>query len=177
MIDESQLIRIAVIIGTHSLKGRFKIYLVSDSPDRFKINNYIYLKEEKGYSYRKITEFKHRKNRIYLLKLDGIDSISAAQDYKCSELFITKLYAEESRKYLEEDSYYYYDIIGCKVYLGKKEFGEVTEILEAGAGEILIISDKSGKKIMVPFVKSMVDTANISEKRIDIYPVEGLIDI
>lgn len=174
--NEEDFLRIGKIIGTHSLKGRLKVYVISDNLNRFSPGKTLIVKNDKNYFKQRILEFKPYKKRIHLLKFEGIESIDEAERLKGYELFITFAEAEESRIELEEGSYYYYDIIGTDVFIDDNLFGTVTEIMEAGSGEILVITDINGKKQMVPFIISMVNTERIKDKRIDIYPVEGLID-
>jgi 16S rRNA processing protein RimM len=174
--NEEDFLRIGKIIGTHSLKGRLKIYVISDNINRFSPGKTVILKKDKSTLEHKISEFNPYKKRIYLLKFEGIESIDEAERLKGYELFITVAEAEKSRRELEEGSFYYYDIIGSDAFIDDNLFGTVTEIMEAGSGEILIITDTAGNKQMVPFIESMVNTERIKDKRIDIYPVEGLID-
>ncbi len=174
--NEEDLIRIGKIIGTHSLKGRLKVYVISDNLNRFSPGKAILVKKDNSYLEYIISEFKPYKKRVYLLRFEKIETIDASEDLKGSELFITLEEAEKSRSELEEGSFYYFDIIGSQVFIEDCLFGSVMEIVEAGSGEILIIEDTSGNSHMIPFVESMVDTDRINEKRIDIYPVEGLID-
>ncbi len=174
--SEEDFLRIGRIIGTHSLKGRLKVYVISDNLNRFSPGKTVIIKKDKSTLEKTISEFKPYKKRIYLLKFEGIESIDEAEHLKGYELFITFAEAEKSRKELDEGSFYYYDIIGSDVFMENRLFGSVTEIMEAGSGEILVITDTGGNKQMIPFVESMVNTERIKEKRIDIYPVEGLID-
>ncbi len=178
MIDQGdEFLRIGAVAGTHSVKGWLKVYLITDNIERFSQGGYIFLKQKGSYNKYIISEFRPYKKMTGLLKLEGIDSMESAELLKKCEIFIPREIAEKDRKELGENTFYYFDIIGCDVFLNEIIFGIVTDILEAGAGEILIILDKSGKKHMVPFIESMVDTKKIGEKRIDIYPLEGLLDI
>jgi 16S rRNA processing protein RimM len=174
--NEEDFLRIGKIIGTHSLKGRLKVYVISDNLNRFSPGKTVIIKKNTSILEQKILEFKPYKKRVYLLKFEGIENIDEAERLKGYELFITVAEAEKSREALEKGSYYYFDIIGSDVFIEDSLFGSVTEIMEAGSGEILVVTDTGGKKQMIPFVKSMVNTERIKEKRIDIYPVEGLID-
>ncbi|MCP4130304.1 MAG: 16S rRNA processing protein RimM [bacterium] len=177
MIVEDDYLEIAVITGAHSLHGRLRILVLTDIMDRFTVGREIFLKEEGKYNKYKVLEFQEQKGKVCRLFLEGINDRDEALSYKGKGIYIEKAEAERTRsEYLEEDSYYYYELIGCTVYWKEKQFGRVVDILEAGAGEILIIETDEGKRHMVPFVESMVDTAHVFEKRIDIDPVEGLFD-
>jgi len=170
-------IRIAVVTGTHGLKGRLKVLVISDIRERFGAGKSVFIKTTTDIREFKILNFIEQKGKTGLLELEGIDGRDAAQSLKGSEICIDRAEAERTRGALEEDSFYYYDVIGCAVYRDDESFGTVTDILEAGSGEILIISNETGRQFMVPFVASMVDTKNIRNGRLDIHPVEGLFEV
>ena len=176
MSRDEQFLRIGKIIGAHGLHGRLKILAITDIRDRFKIGSYIYLKVRDEYNRNRILDFIEQKGRQCLIVLEGISNREGALTLKGIEVFIEKDEAEKTRHLLGEDTYYYYDIIGCSVYLRGELFGRVTDILEAGAGEILVIEDSSGKEFLIPFVHSMVDTRELFNRKIYIYPIEGLIE-
>jgi 16S rRNA processing protein RimM len=175
MVDD--YIRIAVVTGVHGLNGRLKILVISDIRERFEKNNFVFIKFRNSFREFKIINFIEQKGKTGLLQLDCINDRDSALPYKGSDVCIKKSEAEKTRSALENDSYYYYDIIGCATYCRGQLFGTVTDIIEAGAGEILIITNDRGDKFMVPFVESMVDTREIRDKRLNINPVEGLFDI
>ncbi|MBN2159113.1 MAG: 16S rRNA processing protein RimM [Spirochaetes bacterium] len=176
-MDDDGYIRIAVVTGAHGLTGRLKILVTSDIRERFANNKSVIIKIKDHYRKFRIEEFTGRGEKDGLLKLEGINDRDAAMTYKGSDIVIEKSEAEKTRIALDDDSYYYYDIIGCAVLYRGQPFGTVTGILEAGAGEILVISIGGGKEFMVPFVESMVDTEKIGNGILTIHPVEGLFDI
>lgn len=176
MINDD-FIRIGIITGVHGLNGRLKILITSDNPERFKIDTEIYLQLDKIFKKFRIEEFIEHKGKVGLIKFEGISNRDNALAYKGIEIFITKSEALKQRNDLEKNSFLYFDIIGCVVYLNDKQFGVVNDIIQAGSGEILEIIDDQRKKYLVPFVESMIDTTNIYNNRINIHPIEGLFDI
>lgn len=178
MISEDDYIRIGVITGAHGLDGRVRVYVTSDIPGRFEPGRNVIISCEAGSSKHRIEQFTEQKGKTALVRFDGVSDRNSAASIKGGSIYIDKSTAEKTRKdLLEDDSYYYYDLIGCEVFIGGALFGEVTDIFKAGAGDILVITDVSGKDRMVPFVGSMVDTAGIKNRRIDVNPVEGLFEI
>ncbi len=175
MIDD--YIRIAVAAGAHGLNGRLKILVVSDISERFDEGKSVFIQTKTGFREFKILNFIEQKGRTGLLELEGIHDRDAALSLKGSDICIDRAEAERTRGDLDENGYYYYDVIGCAVFFQNKMFGTVTDILEAGSGEILIISNEEGKQYMVPFVESMVETKNIRNRRLVIHPVEGLFEV
>ena len=180
MISENSYLRVAKIIGPHSLDGKLKIHVISDIEERFEKGGMVYLGVKDAYKKFIISGFIPVKKRIALLKLEGIDDRNSAEIIGKAEIFIDKSTAEAIRPDLDEDTFFYQDLIGCSVLYEKFFFGTVIDILEGSSVDILIIEtkDKDNKKqILMPFVESMVDTSNIGKKEIEINPIEGLIDI
>lgn len=173
---ENNYLRIARIKGAHSLDGKLKIHVISDITQRFEEGNSVYLKIKDEYRKFKIRSFNPAKKRIALLKLEGINDRNSAELYDGVEIFIDKTTAESIKKELDDDTFFYHDIIGCKVIYQGSDFGIVADILEGGAGDLLVIEDLNRKTILVPFVDGMVDTGKIADKVIVITPVEGLLD-
>ncbi len=176
MIPENEYIRVARITGSHSLSGGLKIFLVTAIPERFEAGKTVYLRLNDGFKEFTVSEFRPQKDKTCLLKLAGVENRDSADLLKGTDIFIDGVSAESFRKELDEDSFFYYDIIGCRVIYKGSDFGHVKDIMEAGSGEILLIEDLKGKNVMIPFVESMVNTERIGEKIIEITPVEGLLD-
>lgn len=169
-------LRIAVITGSHSLKGRLKIFIVSDILDRFTVGSTVYLNIKGSYKPYEIEEFQVSKGKFGLLNLKGVDDRNASDLLKKIEIFIDKSDADEMRDALDDDTFFYHELYECTVYYNNESFGTVIEIMEAGAGEILVVEDITGKRHLIPFVESMVDTGRVSEQIITINPVEGLLE-
>ena len=54
--------------------------------------------------------------------------------------------------------------------------GEVTGVITGVAQDLLEITKPDGKEFLIPFVKVLVPTVDIAEKKIYIDPPGGLID-
>jgi 16S rRNA processing protein RimM len=143
-------IRIAKIAGAHGLKGRLKIALISDIAERFSPGNKVYIKKESLYAEYVITEFIPADAKTALLHLSGVNDRDAALSLRGMEMFITREEAESTRDLLDAESFYYYDIIGCDVYLQGGYFGRVKGIVSGGAGELLVIAVEGGARTSRP---------------------------
>ena len=176
MIPENNYLRIAKIKSAHSLDGKLKIHVISDIAERFEKGNAVYLKLKETYKKYVISSFNPMKKRTALLKLEGVNDRNNAELLDGAEIFIDKATAESIRPELDEDSFFYQDIIGCKVKYKGGDFGVVVDIFEGGSGDLLVIEDSNKKTVMIPFVDQMVSTDGISERTIEITPVEGLLD-
>ena len=66
---------------------------------------------------------------------------------------------------MEEDEYYFHEIIGCIVDTTKgEEIGEVKEILTPGANDVWVIKEKVEKNILIPYIDDVVKEIDIARK-------------
>jgi 16S rRNA processing protein RimM len=171
--------------AAHSLKGSLKIVNFSDLIERFQPENKVFIFTDSCYKPYTIEKVNPLKDKMLIVKFVEINDRNIAEGLQGCELFITTTIAESTRQLLEQDDFYYYELIDCEVFHNNVLIGKVTDIMNAG-GDVLIIENfdnlndnlnNDKKKIMIPFVKDIVDTANISNKRLDINPPEGLLEI
>ena len=176
MIDTENYLRIGKIKAAHSLHGALKVSNFSDLTERFQAESTVFMFTDssyKPYTIEKMSPFKHK---ILIVKFVEVNDRNDAEALQGCELFITKAVAESTRQLLEEDDFYYYDLIECEVFHNSCLIGKVVDIMNTGT-DILIIENSDKKRIMIPFVKDMVDTANVSNKRLDVNPPEGLFEV
>lgn len=84
---------------------------------------------------------------------------------------------EEDLGELEEDEFYFHEIIGHEVVSEDGELiGTVKEILTPGANDVWVVARKGKKDALIPYIASVVKDININEKKIKIHVMEGLID-
>ncbi|MQS33883.1 16S rRNA processing protein RimM, partial [Escherichia coli] len=76
---------------------------------------------------------------------------------------------------LEENEYYYSDIIGCTVFDDQETpIGRVINIFETGANDVWVI--KGSKEYLIPYIADVVKEVDVENKKIIITPMEGLLD-
>jgi 16S rRNA processing protein RimM len=170
-----QFLRIAKITGAHGLNGRLKLDVISDFSERFAPGSKMYIKIDNEFRPFQSVEF-NDKSKNSLLKLENINDRDAALSLKGAEIYITKSEAEKTRDQLDSDSFYFYDLIGCNVFMNGAAFGKVVDIMGSGENIILVLNNDKGKEFLIPFNNSMVDTKQIFNGRIDISPIEGLFE-
>lgn len=175
-MTEQEYLRTAVITGAHALKGWVKIFVVTDIPERFTPGSTVYLFNGASYSPVEVEDFTLQHGKPSLLKLKGYNSRTDVEALKKVELYIHRDQAQ--RDELDDDSFYYYELIGKTVHVEGKPFGVVSDILDQGGASLFVVKEKeSGNSYMVPFVEAMVSLDRLNEDIIDVTPVEGLFDL
>lgn len=119
----------------------------------------------------KIEQFRQQHGR-WILKLEGIDSISAAEKWIGALIMV----AQEELPTIKPGTFYSFDLEGCRVYTNDKFVGTVKRVITYPKTELLSLENEN-EEILIPFVKSFINKIDIPSKRIDVELPEGLIDL
>lgn len=96
-----------------------------------------------------------------LVKLQGVDDRNAAFACKAKQIAVPR----EALPEVEEDEYYWSDLIGLKVRnLENVDFGQVTEVFETGANDVLVV--KGERERLIPFVAQVVLNVDLAKAEI-----------
>ena len=99
-----------------------------------------------------------------VMALDGIADRDQAEALKGARILVGRDVFPKT----ESDSYYWVDLIGCKVInLQDQDLGEVIDVTDNGAHGVIAIGDASTKtaKYLVPFVKEVVQNVDLPNKK------------
>ncbi len=164
-------IQVGKITNTHGIKWEIKVYPLTDDIRRLEKLKNLYIGDKKI----KVTVEKiwYQKNLV-ILKFKEYDNINEVEVYKNEYLYID----EKDKIVLPDDTYFIFDIIGCKVIdISNNEIGIVSEVLTNMSNDIYVVKDlNSHKEYLIPAVKQFIKEISIEEKKIVIEPIEGLIE-
>ena len=164
------------IVNTHGVRGEVRILSTTDfEEERFVVGNKLaaFKKNDKKPTWVTIQSVRRHKNFI-LLTFEGMNNINLVEPFKEGMLKVTKDQMEEDL--LDENEYFYHDIIGCSVVSEEGEtIGEVKDILQTGANDVWVVKGVKGKEQYIPYIEDVVKDINIDEKVITIHVMEGLL--
>ena len=147
---------IGKIVGTHGIDGTLKIMPLTDDPERFSELNY-FICENKHYDIQSVRY--HKKN--VLIQTDQISDRTVAEHMRNKMVEIDRKDAVE----LNEGEYFIEELKGLKVYdTSSDRVGTLTDIMSAGAVDVLIFDLGEKKELMLPFLKENVSEVNIQER-------------
>jgi len=163
-------VAVAHIRGPRGIKGELAAHLYKENSGTIRKGLEIFLVREMNEYSGIIEEIKELSGRI-AIKISGIDTPEAAEEWRNSELYV----AEADLEPLEEDEYYLHELEGMTVLTEENQkIGTVEKIDTQTANAILNIKNESGGIILVPFVKAIVKEINKKGKKIIIEYIEGL---
>ncbi|MHC0037189.1 ribosome maturation factor RimM [Pseudoneobacillus sp. C159] len=162
------------IVNTHGIRGEVRVISRTDfANERYKVGNtlYLFLDEKNDPLELKVASHRNHKN-FDLLTFEGHENINHVEKFKGGILRIP----ESQLSTLEENEFYFHEIIGCEVFtLEGEEIGKIKEILTPGANDVWVIKNKSGKEILIPYIEQVVKEIDVKNKKVLIDPMEGLL--
>jgi len=169
----ADMFNVGKIVNTHGIKGEVKVQRITDFEDRFENGNQLILEKEKGQTL-ELEVDGHRIHKGFdLIHFKGYDNINDVEHFQGLYLKIL----ENQQTDLEENEFYYHEIIGCAVYLiSGEKLGTVKEILAPGANDVWVTEREGGKDVLVPYIEDVVKEVDVSARKVVIEPMEGLLD-
>lgn len=167
-------LKVGKIVNTHSLKGEVKVISSTDfEEERFKKGSKLLITRG-NQLIREVVVQSYRNHKNFLLvKFEGIDSVEEAEKLKNLQI---KIDSDEVGE-LEENEFYFHEIIGCQVFdENDRNLGEIIGILTPGANDVWVIKGEEGKEILIPYIEDVVKQIDITNKKVNIEVMEGLID-
>ncbi|MCY7797543.1 ribosome maturation factor RimM [Bacillus spizizenii] len=163
------------IVNTHGIKGEVRVISKTDfAEERYKPGNTLYLFMDGSNEPVEVTVNTHRLHKqFHLLQFKERQSLNEVEKLKNAIIKVP----EEDLGELNEGEFYFHEIIGCEVFTEDGELiGKVKEILTPGANDVWVIGRKGKKDALIPYIESVVKHIDVSEKKIEVELMEGLID-
>ncbi|MFC1899093.1 ribosome maturation factor RimM [Chloroflexota bacterium] len=161
-----------IIIGRistpHGINGKLKVKVHTDFPERFIPLATVYVGQKPVV----IDGVEWFKNGV-ILKFRNIDSVTEAERLQGQDIEV--LYSQAHR--LPEGSYYHLQLIGLKVWTTKGQFiGTISEIMTMDSNDNFVVRGDDGE-ILIPAIKDVVKSIDLTEKQIIIEAIPGLLDL
>lgn len=169
----NKYISIGKILNFHGIQGEAKIGFSKSQDDFLKKLKTVYIQKNYEYLPFSIKSVRFNKN-FALIKFDGINSINDLMPYKNCLIFVEQ---EMIRDNLEEDEFLIDELTGLDVFdLNDKKVGVVVGVSNNGANDLISVKSITKKISMIPFVKALVPSVDIKNKKIIVNNIQGLIE-
>ncbi len=169
MSDE--FITIGKVVSTQSNKGEVNVFPLTDSTDRFKKLDSVFLRNSNSRITVNIEKIRIKENTV-VLKIKDIENIQEAK-------MIIGSFLEVERKdaiKLPKDTYFLFEIVGLEVYDENNIFlGKIENVISTGSNDVYIVKGKNKKELFIPAIREVVKNINLEKKQITIKMVDGLI--
>jgi 16S rRNA processing protein RimM len=166
------LVTVARILRSQGQKGELRVKFFYLTPADFREFSVVFVGKEGDFREYRVEALIPR-GKYSDLKLEGVDSLSQADRLAGLEIGLP----EETLTERKKGEFFLFELVGCVVSDGRGQIvGPVKDVLSAGSGDLLVV-DREGEEILIPFHESICVAVDIPAKRIRIDPPEGLLDL
>ena len=164
------LVNIGTIVGTHHLRGSVKINSIFENIELIE-NERVLLEKNDKKKLLVVKNIKRLNDKKAILNFEEIDNIDAAKELNGYKVKIRRDLLPKR----DEDDFYLKDLFGIEVFSENEKIGEVVDVMETAAHNILIIEDIDTKKeIMVPLIDEFVAKIDFPNNRIEVILIDGM---
>jgi 16S rRNA processing protein RimM len=165
----ADLVAIGRVVRPQGRKGEVLAKPLSDRPDRFPGLRKAYVPGPGDGSRRVDVESCWPHKGSFVLKLEGVDSIDAAEAYRGLELRI----GEEELQPLPEGSYYHHQLRGLRVEEkgSGRSLGSVADILETGGAAVVLVVRGPAGESLIPLAAPFVERVELAAGRLLVTPL------
>lgn len=170
----TEYLNVGKIVNTHGIRGEVRVISQTDfANERYQPGKTLVLfRENKEPLTLTIATYRRHKN-FDLVSFEGYPSINQVETFRDGLLKVSK----EDSIPLEENEFYYYEIIGATVKTIEGEIiGKVKEILSPGANDVWVVQRQGKKDALIPYIDAVVKQVNVSKQEIIVDLPEGLLD-
>lgn len=169
----TKFVSVGKILNFHGIQGEAKVGFSKNQQDFFLSLDKVFVKIDNDY--RPLNVVRSRLNKTFaIVKFEGINLINELLPYKGALLFVAE---ETIRENLEEDEFLIDELVGLDVIdVDGNKLGFVVGVSNNGATDLLSVKTKTKKICLIPFVKAIVTSVSIKDKKVIINNLEGLLE-
>jgi len=156
------------VIAPFGIRGEVKIRLHTDYPERF-TKRPLYVGVDHAPFI--VTSWRSHGPNVAVPALQNVATRDAAEALRDADLFAN---ADDSVP-LPEGEYYVHDLVGLTVVTdGGRVVGTVADVMATGSNDVYVVKSTDGRELLIPAIKDVVDTIDLSAQRLVIHEMDGL---
>jgi 16S rRNA processing protein RimM len=170
-VEDSEAVVVGRVGRAHGLRGEVTVIVRTDSPEqRFAPGSVFRLSAG-----RQLTVAGARWHRgALLVRFEDVDNRDAAEALRGTVLSVA---LDELPPPDDPDEFHDHQLVGLRAELPDGVgIGTVRDIVHGPAGELLVLARQGQQDALVPFVRDIVPTVDLSGGRLVVTPPDGLLD-
>jgi 16S rRNA processing protein RimM len=166
-----EFLLIGQVVAPFGLRGQLKLRATTDRPDYIERHVRTLYLGRAHTPYKLRSMFEHKPG-ILVVTLAGVTTREQAEDLRRSEVFIQQRDAAP----LAEGEYFLHQLYDLRVETeAGEEIGHVTEVLETGASEVLVVARPDQSDALIPMIRDIICELDFAGGRVVVRPLEGLL--
>lgn len=165
-------LQVARIGKPHGIRGEVTVQVLTDAPgDRFVPGTQFVVEPA---SAGPLTVESARWNKdILLLAFEEVETRNEAEALRGAKLYVETEELDED----DDEGWYEHELVGLDVRVGDQVVGKVSGLHTLPVQDLLVVTDRDGKEILIPFVEQIVPEVNVADKYVLVTPPAGLFEV
>ncbi len=172
-MNKENLVEVGKVIKAFGLRGELKVHPEVFFEDFLRFKAFLVISPKGGKKILNVEHVRTGAGNSLIVKFKEIDSREIAEKLKGLPLLVNS----EDLPGLQTDEYYIRDLIGCLVFDGTVQVGEVVDFINQGIYGSLVVLTTENKEVLVPFVKNYVKSVDTLKKEITVNEFQSLKEI
>jgi 16S rRNA processing protein RimM len=166
---EPAFLAVGKLRHAHGVHGEMLMEVYTDFPDHLQPGAILYL----GSQFDQLKLIKCRPHREgLLLTFEGFNTPEEVGQFRNQLLYVKA----DDRPPLKEGEYYHYQLLNLNVITDAGvSIGIVTEILETGASDVLVIRPTSGPEVLIPMADAFIQDIDLARREITVHVIPGML--
>ena len=172
-VSSEKLLLVGKVIKPHGFKGLIRVWSYARTIDSFLHSGTVFLKQDhqEPVEYTVLDVQPHK--NIFLMSVEGLDTFDKADSVRGADIFVDKDHLKKN----SEDEYYWFEIIGLKVYLDTgKYLGIIKEIIPTGSNDVYVVK-QNDSEFLIPAIHEVVKKIDLDKGEMIISAIDGLLDL
>jgi 16S rRNA processing protein RimM len=162
------------VVGAHGIRGNLKVHSYAESLAVYETGEGVLVALPDGSVRAMVVEWVKPHGRVLLMAFEAVTHRSQAESLIGSELFVDKACLPA----LEEDTYYWFDLLGLRVYNTTGALlGRLDEVIPTPGNDIYVVKGKQDgqpKETLIPATGDVVLKVDLEGRTMIVDPPEGL---
>ena len=168
-LGEPAFLAVGKLRHAHGLHGEMLMEILTDFPERLQPGIILYLLQD-PIQLRLLKRRQHGEG--LLMTFEGYTSPEDVGRFRNQIVYVKSVDCPP----LADGEYYHHQLIGLRaVTSGGEPIGTVTEILETGASDVLVILPESGPEVLIPMAASFIHGIDLNKHEITVHPIPGML--
>lgn len=165
---EPAFLAVGKLRHAHGVHGEMLMEVFTDFPDRLQPGTILYLGSETE-QLRLIKRRQHREG--LLMTFEGFTTPEEVSQFRNQIVYVKT----DDRPPLPNGEYYHHQLLSLHVITSeRKPIGTVTEILETGASDVLVVRPEIGPDVLIPMVDAFILGIDLAKGEITVHLIPGM---
>ena len=171
MIPSDEMVTIGKIERPFGVRGAVKVQSLSDRPGRFEDLKAVRVAEKGGQTVDRTVRVVRRAGPSYIVEFDGVSTPEEAGTLRGALLQVPRGTPSTS----QADAWYQCDLIGMTVVdENGRDLGHLETIWELPGHPVFVVKQQN-REVLIPAVKEFVRGVDVSQGRMTVRTIEGLV--